>query len=434
MTQVLRFSENFFFGAATAAHQVEGNTSNQWTDWEIDHADEWAHRGPDTDYGLGSMPKAVYEVLKDQIHDPSNYVSGIGADHYHRYEEDFDILCELNLGMYRFSVEWSRVEPDPGQFDQTAIDHYVKVVRALRERGIEPMVTLWHWTVPSWFEDQGGWTVDGAPQLFERFAGRMAEALGPEVTYYTTLNEPEVYTVQGFVTGEWPPGKVKSVKDRGKVRQHLAAAHRLAYQEIHRVNANAQVGLAQSQALWDTPFGLSWPFRKLWTWFSNRDGNHWFLRQLSDHLDFIGLQAYWHGQWRFAKPPQLVATRAMPKPYRSDLGWSQVGRDVHRLLTGLKQYGKPVFVTESGLADHADQYRAQYIDESLMGIYQAIQAGVDIRGYLHWSLLDNFEWDKGFWPQFGLVHIDRKTLKRTIRPSAFHYAEIASARGVKVEA
>jgi len=349
------------------------------------------------------------EALKSK-----NYISGKAADHYNRYERDFDIAKSLGHNAHRFSIEWSRIEPREGKFDKKEIEHYRKVIAALKKRNIEPLVTLWHWTNPLWFVEKGGWTNRKAAHYFSRYVAKVVNELGADVKYWITINEPIVYASHGYLKGDWPPQK-KSPRLYFRVIRHLESAHRHAANAIKIIDHNSLVGISKHNIFFDNEKGSFNHFLRGivdWWW------NYHFLNNIKKHIDFIGLNNYLRTRVRYGFDNNSGENI-------SDVDWELYPESAYQTLKGLKRYKKPVIITENGLADARDNKRAEYIQDVLMYIHKAIQEGVDVRGYLHWSLLDNFEWDKGFWPRFGLVEIDYKNgLKRKVRGSAKEYAKI----------
>lgn len=396
----LTFPHGFYWGAATASHQVEGNTFNQWSEWELSPARraQLESSGLVAQFGL------------------DNYISGIGPDHYHRFNEDFALAHDLGHNATRFSIEWSRIEPEEGVFNAAAIEHYQSVIASTRANKLEPFVTLWHWTVPVWFEAQGGWTNPRATEYFTRFVETIVTAL-PDVTFWITLNEPDIYVMNSYYTGEWPPQKTSAFLSF-HVIQTLIATHKRAYACIKKINSKAQVGIAKHNVYFE-------PARKT---FINRllansaDSlwNHYFLRRINTHQDFIGINNYFHHRIDNGFNKNL-------NHHVSDMGWELYPESLYHVVRAVRHYNKPIYITEHGLADKEDTKRAWFITESLKHLHRAISDGVDVRGYLHWSLMDNFEWAKGYWPCFGLIEIDRETKKRTPRPSALVYKKICQS-------
>lgn len=405
------FPKNFFWGASTASHQVEGKNINQWSVWEQANAKEFSQLAHTRISGL-----PIWGEIKTQAESPNNYISGDGVDHFRRYREDFDIIKQLNLNAFRFGIEWSRIEPEEGIWDETAIEHYRKYIRELRARGIEPFANIWHWTVPVWLEEKGGFKKSENIQYFSKFVQKIADELVDDLTYIITLNEPNVYTSFSYVIGEWPPEE-KSLWTGIKVYRHLLKAHKEAYKILKRRKPQLQIGLAQQLAniqakrphnLVDTT-ATKW-MRYYWNW--------WFLNRCRKQQDFVGFNYYFSDYYRGFRPDN-------PKVPLNDLGWYMEPEGLYPLLLRVwSHYKKPIFITENGVADMNDDFRRWWLEESVVAMEKAISEGVDIRGYLHWSLLDNFEWKYGWWPKFGLVHVDREHgMKRTIRPSAKWFAQ-----------
>ncbi len=356
--------DKFYWGAATSSHQVEGSNQNDWSEFERAHNLE---------------------------------LSGFACDHYNRYKEDFDIAKSLSHNAHRFSIEWSRVEPEEGKFDEQEIQHYRDVISALKERNIESFVTLWHWTIPLWLRDQGGVLSKNFPKLFMRYAERMAREF-PDVKFWITLNEPNVYTGHGYLKGEWPPGE-HSILKLVRANKNLVRAHRHAFVVMKKMNPSVQIGIAQNLIYFSRPLGA---FKKYFY-------NEWFLNQIKNHQDFVGVNYYFSDR--------ISATH-------SDMKWGIDPEGLYFVLKQAGSYQKPVFILENGIANSPDDKRAVFIRDHVAMMQKAKNEGVDVRGYFYWSLLDNFEWANGFWPRFGLVEIDYKTMKRTVRPSALEYKKI----------
>ena len=406
------FPKNFYWGASTAAHQVEGGLHNDWSVWELAHAQELAKGAAHKLSWLSNWPD-----IKDQAEKPANYVSGEGIDHYRRYKEDFDIVEKLNMNAYRFSIEWARLEPEEGQWDEAAVQHYHDYLKELRARGINPFLNIWHWTVPVWFENKGAFTKKANLQYFLRFVQKISDEYGADLNHIVTLNEPNVYASLGFVTASRPPQEKNAWK--GLVSYwNLVQAHKGAYKILKAAHPHLQVGIAAQlgniQAKRSHNFVdviTTRVMRYAWNW--------WFLRRIRNQQDFIGINYYFTDYYQNFKPQN-------PKAPVSDLGWYMEPEGIYPILlrTWLR-FKKPIFITENGVADAHDQYRRWWIEETVIAMERALSEGVDLRGYFHWSLLDNFEWESGYWPRFGLVEVDRKQgMKRTIRPSAKWFGDL----------
>jgi beta-glucosidase len=411
-----KFPSGFLWGASTSAHQVEGGNYNDWSEWEKENADKLAK----TAASKFAHWLPGWEEIKAQAQSPSNYLSDGAADHYNLYEQDFDLMKEIGLNAYRFSIEWSRIEPQYGTFNYKVVDHYKRVIEALKVRGIEPMITLWHWTLPLWFRDLGGWENMDAARYFSDFVNKIVGSC-KDVTFWITLNEPEVYARQSYLVGDWPPQK-RSLRPYLAVINNLALAHNYVVEGLKQIHPGSQVGIAQNNVYLEAaPANI---INKLAVIPLNYWWNEYFLNRINSHLDFIGLNYYFHRKVNFT-PYLSRPTKSLPQ---SDLGWQLHTEGLYHTLMGLKMYKKPVYITEHGLADAKDTLREWYLIESLTQAKRAMDEGLDLRGYMHWSLLDNFEWDKGFWPRFGLIEVDFKTQKRTIRKSAYTLKKIIESR------
>lgn len=406
------FPKGFYWGASTAAHQVEGGHDNQWSEWELAHAQQLAQTA---DERLGWLPN--YEAIQSLATQPENYVSGRGVAHEKLHRQDFDLLQSLNMNAFRFSIEWSKLEPEEGKWDVAAMAYYRDYLAELRERGIEPFVTLWHWTLPRWFADKGGFAKRSNVAYFERFAEKVGQELLGDATYIITLNEPNVYASFSYITGEWVPER-RNIYVGWRVYANLAEAHRRVYRSLKKQNPARMIGIAQQ-------LGDSRPKQPdnrasllgirlgayVWNW--------WFLERIKQQMDFVGCNYY------FTEYRDSFGRMDNPKKPVSDLGWYMEPAGLQAVLeTAWSRYGKPLIVTENGLADANDAHRQWWIEQSIAAMQAALDNGVDLRGYLHWSLLDNFEWKYGWWPKFGLIEVDRdNNMRRDPRPSAHWLAK-----------
>ena len=425
--KILTFPKDFYWGAATSAHQVEGGNHNDWSEWEKKNAERLARKSE----SMYARWIPVWEEIKEQAQNPENYISGRACDHYNRFKEDFQIAKSLNHNAHRFSIEWSRIEPEEGKFNEKEIEHYRQVIKALRERGLEPFVTLWHYTHPLWFIARGGWLHPKAGQSFLRFTKKVVSEYKDDVKYWLTFNEPETVAREGYTQASRPPQERSLIKTF-KAMRNLVEIHKKAYLLIHEINSNAMVSFAESLVFFESY--NKWPhnllLKRILEWWRNGQ----FVPKVISHCDFIGLQYYFHSrirlnpfvsQWGFQFNENKLGV--------SDMGWEIYPEGIYYVLKSLKKYNLPVVITENGLADYRDKYRADFIKDHLVWVHKAISEGVDVRGYFYWSFMDNFEWNQGFWPRFGLVEVDYKTLERKIRPSAKMYAEICKNNELKLE-
>ena len=400
----LKFPKSFLWGAASSAHQVEGGNHNQWSVWELENAQVLAQKSR---YLFGHLPK--WNEIKHEAAKPQNYVSGRATDHYHKYPEDFAILKKLNMNAWRFSIEWSRIEPEEGAWNAEAIEHYRTYLQRLKALDIEPIVTLWHWTQPVWFDQKGGFTKRGNIAYFERFAAKVFDELGRDFRYVITINEPEVYVTKSFFLHDWPP-QVASKSAGIKTLLNLLAAHKKVYKLAHAAGRKYKVSIAKNSGhhyAGDDAW-LSKMAAGVGKWASD----YFILNRIKKHLDFLGVNFY--QTYRYYGYRMHNATEQV-----NDYGWDMQPENIEPVIKDLyDRYNVPIIITENGVADRDDEYRKWWISQTLMAINRSLQSGVKIEGYLHWSLTDNFEWAEGFWPRFGLVAVDYKTLKRHIRPSA----------------
>jgi beta-glucosidase len=421
-----QFPNNFTWGAATSSHQVEGNQHNDWSEWEPKNAQRLAREAPERFAKIAPR----WEEIKPEATSPDSYISGQATDHYNRYKEDVQILKSLNLNAYRFSLEWSRFEPTKGAWEQSAVDHYRDVIDELRANNIEPWITIWHRSLPVWIDKQGGWenkkTIDNFAIFVEKVVGEYKDS----VRFWMPLNEPEFEIIGGYLGGKYPPEK-KNLFAAAKAFTNLAEAHRKAYVIIHRIRPDAMVGIPHAALAVDgykNKF-LNRKLAQIISYFTN-----WrYLNAIQHHMDFVGVQYYTRGTIKLTAkfktqnsagfPFVEQVEKGLPK---SDMGWEIDPSGLTLYLEECwKRYRKPIVITENGIPDRNDTFRAKFITHILTETHKAIQNGIDIRGYFHWSLLDNMEWDKGFWPKFGLVSVDRTTQQRTVRESAKVYGEIA---------
>lgn len=405
---VARFPADFLWGAATAAHQVEGgNRRNDW--WQYEKA--------------GRLP----------------FSSGDACDHLARYESDFDMAKGMGHNCHRFSIEWSRVEPFDGRFDDAALELYARMTDALRERGLEPVITLNHFTLPAWFAQAGGWQRSDAAGRFATYVSHVVRRLGAAVRYWLTINEPTVYVNQGYLNGAWPPMRTRDLIGGTRVFWNLARAHVAAYDAIKSLRPQSMVSFAHSAVCME-PCDPGRSLDRVAARTRDYVYNDLFFRLIgtgwgpSGRLDFVALNYYTRCCVRFAGSPLAVLGRACGLDHhanagpRSDLGWEMYSRGLGAVLRKYQALHLPIFVTENGIATEDDALRCRYIEEHVDAIADAIRSGVRILGYLHWSLLDNFEWDRGTAPRFGLAAVDFLTQSRTPRPSAGVMAQLSEAR------
>jgi beta-glucosidase len=430
ITQPLAFPIGFRWGVATSSHQYEGDTTNnQWHAWE----------------------QAGHIKTGDHV--------GKACDWWAHAEADFDRAQAMGLNALRLSLEWSRIEPQPGAWDTAAIARYRQMLQALRERGMEPLVTLHHFTHPIWFEQSGAFLAPDAVGLFTRYTERVVQELGDLCDFWCTINEPNVYAIVGYQIGDWPPGRHGDFRATVRVLSALAHAHAAAYHAIHRFQPAARVGWAQNYNIFD-PANPKNPLDRFVARVQDDVYNEFFpraiftgdaglpmrlwagdLRDVRGTYDFIGINCYGRDLVRFdlSNPKELFGRRfAPPGVPQGDIAVGEFYGEIYpasigRVIDRLKALGKPIYITENGVADREDRLRPWVIAEAVRTMHAALARGADVRGYYHWSLLDNFEWAEGWGMRFGLIGLDPATQARTPRPSAALYAAIAQANALTPE-
>lgn len=385
---MLRFPEGFWWGAATAAHQIEGNNV---------HSDWWQSEQ------AGLLP----------------YRSDVACNSWTAWRDDIRLLTEIGLNAYRLSIEWARVEPQPGYFDQAALDTYRRQLEALKEAGIEPMVTLHHFVSPRWLAERGGWSNPDVVPRFVDYAERVARQTSDLVRWWITINEPSILAFKSYIEGSWPPHRPYHLRGYVRLMRHARRGHALVRRALRAERPDAMVSMA---------FAI-WPLQPV-RWWSPVDQvmarlGDWLwqgriLSRTLPVLDWIGVNYY--SRTFVGWPWPAKAPGSGP---RTDFGWEIYPQGLYQVLRRVGRYGKPIVITENGIADAADDLRASYIVDHLREVHRAIAEGVDVRGYMHWTLLDNFEWAEGFEQKFGLA-----TRERTLRPSAQVYGSIARANAL----
>jgi len=394
------FPADFFWGAATSSYQVEGDNIN--SDWW-----EWEQR----------------LNLKEK--------SGQATRHYQLYKEDFDLAKALNHNAHRLSIEWSRIEPRDSEFSRTEIEHYVEVIKYLKGLGIEPIVTLHHFTNPQWIAQRGGWLDDKTVDYFLRYVAFVINSLGRDVRYWITINEPNVYVHHSYIIGEWPPQE-KSFSKARRALKNIIKAHVRSYRLIKKFYkdnnlACPQISIAQNMQAFVPCTGslLNRISAMIRSWLYD----YYILNQLArkHSLDFIGINYYSRtlvdvASWRIKNIMFDECSRAHHPLRKNSLGWDIYPQGLYDILLGLKRYGLKIFIMENGICTDDDNLRWDFIKEHLLKISSAIKSGCQILGYIYWSLIDNYEWDKGFSPRFGLIDVDYATYKRTVRQSAKNFA------------
>lgn len=399
--QTLHFPDGFLWGSGTSSFQVEGNIQNsEWWNWEMKYQKE-------------------------------EFRSGIAADHYNRYEEDFKIAEDLKHNAHRLSLEWSRIEPHEREFDTAEIEHYRKVLQSLKSKNIKVMLTLHHFSNPQWFAQKGGWASRHAAKRFERFVKRIIPEYKDLVDYWITINEPTTYTSYAYYTREFPPSE-RNIWKLWWAYWNMAQAHKKAYKAIHKAVPTAQVGMTTAAQSFKH-FHWHSLLEAFVVWAGDLTSNHsFYILTGKKYHDFIGLNYYLNryisinGRWVI---PNLLDISPAKKD-ASDLGWEIYPEGMFDMLLDFNSYHKPIIITENGIASTNDDRRSRFLISYLKEIYHAISIGVDVRGYFYWSFMDNMELHRGFTPRFGLIEIDYETQRRRVRDSARVYAEIIKRNGI----
>jgi beta-glucosidase len=391
-TDAPAFPDGFLWGTATAAHQIEGgNWNNDWWAWE--HADDT----------------------------PCEEPSGDACDSWNRWADDADLVAGLGVGTYRFSIEWSRIEPEPGEWSHAAIARYRAQCEVLLARGVEPTVTFHHFTNPRWVAARGGWEEPATAELFAAFCGRAAAELGDVMRRACTINEPNIVATVGWLLGAFPPGK-SDRELRRRVNGVMIDGHRRAVEAIRRAAPGVPVGLTLSMTDYQAAAGAEAQRDRI------RGAMEDVFLDATDGDDFLGVQTYTRervGPDGRLPPEDGVPVLPMGYEYWPDAleaclrrAWDRTGGRV------------PLLVTENGIGTDDDAQRRAYVHAALAGLQRCLADGLDVRGYTYWSLLDNFEWVFGYRPRFGLVAVDRTTFVRTPKPSARWFAEVIGANAL----
>lgn len=396
------FPDGFLFGTAQSAHQVEGgNTNSDWWQWE------------------------------HQAGTPCRQPSGDACDFYHRYREDIVLMAGFGFNAFRFGIEWARIEPAEGEFSQAALDHYRRVLAACHEHRITPIVTFHHFTLPRWLQELGGFSSERYPALFARYCDRAAAALGDLIAYACTINEPEGLGEGGFILGVNPPGRKNDIDGMWRVVEHALEAHRLGAAAI-RTRARIPVGVAL--ALPDLLYEDGALPGDTHVELNSQVSDRFF--DLARDDEFIGVQTYTRNRFGPEGPrgPHVEWGKGPPVE-TADI--TQLGQEVYPPALGntirrawKSTGGTPILVTENGIGTAHDEKRIAFLEASLKEVQGCLAEGIDVRSYLYWSLLDNFEWSLGYAATFGLVAVDRQTFARRPKPSAYWLGAVARRRTV----
>ena len=403
-----KFPENFLWGVATSSYQIEGNNSN--SDWW-----EWEKQGK------------------------SDNESGKACDYWNLYKKDHDLLQELGVNIFRLSIEWARVEPKEGVFDEQAINHYHEILKDLKRRKIKVQLALWHWTSPIWFQKKYGFHKKKSSKIFTKYAEKMAKEFDGFIDTYITFNEPMVPLGMGYLGGAFPPGCKNPIKFILAIN-NIAKAHRASYEIIHRINNNAQVGITYLYNWYESEgFGILLnTINSVAQWYRiDLLGN-----KIKDYQDYIGVDYYRLGKikfnWKNIKMDarnQTYLGFTIEEDKNNVMKWITYPEGIYNVLKEASaKFKLPIYITENGGPTRAgleDEERIKFIQNHLAFVHKAIGEGVDVRGYNFWSLMDNPEWLYGYDPKFGLIEMDYKTLERKPRKSFYAYKEIIKNNGLE---
>jgi len=419
------FPRGFLWGTATASHQVEGNnTNNNWWAWEQE---------------AGRIAQG--------------HQSGLACDWWGgRWREDFDRAVEGGQNAHRLSIEWSRVQPEPGRWDEEALDRYRQMLRGLNERGLTPMVTLHHFTDPLWLAEQGGWENPLVVGYFEAYTRRVVEALREVASLWVTINEPNVLMAFAYLLGLWPPGK-KGIAAAEKVMTNQVRAHAAAYRAIHSLQPAAQVGIALNctpmlpARRWFTPDHMVANLQhRIFVDFFPRAISSGVLRlfgrrrrvpEAKNTQDYLGINYYTREYVAFdlLKPGNFFMRRFYPPEAELSVTGHQANdpAGIYAAIQWGAKFGLPMMITENGVEDPDDHLRPRYLAQHLHQVWRAVNFNYPVKGYFHWTLVDNFEWERGWTQRFGLWELDLETQARRKRTSAGLYAEICRENGISSE-
>jgi len=399
------FPPEFLWGAAISSYQTEGdNLNSDWYLWEKE--------------------KKIT-------------AAGRAANHYELFKEDFRLAKELNLKSLRISLEWARIFPQKNKCSDEALLHYKESIKLLNSLDIKPFVTLHHFTNPIWFSRAGGWLLSKNIDYFLEYVRKAANELKHDVHYWHIINEPMVYLYNGFIAGIWPPG-IKSLNTAKKVLDNIISAYRDGYQEIKNIYKQEGLECNVSFAKHVRKFEACPSFNFGQNFISSSLRDKLFNIDLLDYLsqkhclDSIAINYYCKEYVKFNGALGAQCRHPHHKEHKNFLGWYVYPQGLYEFLKRFKKYKLPIFITENGTAEVSDSLYEEYLLSHLTSVARAISEGVDIKGYFWWSLVDNFEWDKGFGPRFGLIEVDYGNFKRKIKPFAYTYAKICKDNRIDI--
>lgn len=413
------FPPDFLWGTATASHQVEGNNkNNDWWMWE----------------------QQAGKILQ-------GHRSGLACDWWEHAEADLDLAAEMGTNAHRLSVEWSRIEPEPSVFDSAVLDRYRQIIVAMHQRGIEPMVTLHHFSNPLWLVEKGDFNSRIVVDYFQRFAGKVADTLGDLVPKWITINEPMVYVFMRYLNGRFPAPQQTGVSAGMRAVRNLLRCHAAAYHTIKEKFPQAQVGVAKNMLVLQARPGatalerwwagqIAWLFNEMWMesmvngrfrWPAGRSS----VKGLAGSFDFVGINYYTRFFVKFPPGKEMIYVSQEPDAVISDGNYGEVyPAGLYQMIKDATKYQKPIYITENGVPDMEDKIRPSFILTHLREIWRAISFCYPVMGYYYWSLVDNFEWDRGWTQRFGLIEMNPETQERQWRKSGRLYSEICRSQSI----
>ena len=400
----IKFPSEFLWGSSISSYQVEGsNEASDWFAWE-----------------------------KNQYLEPAGKSTG----HYNLFRDDISLAHSLGHNALRFSIEWSRIYHSKNSVSRFEIDHYLDVLSFLRSKGMVPIVTLHHFTNPHWFAERGGWLRKESVDEFISYVKTIVFQLKSYVRYWIVFNEPMVYIYNGFIEGIWPPG-IKSLGEASLALSNIMKAYVLAYGEIKRIYGRdrSYVSIAKNMRVFTPCYYFNLGQNNVFAYLRSHFFNFRIINYLVGRrcLDFIGLNYYCREFVRCGKTIfGFECKDTHHKGLRNTLGWFIYPRGLYLLLMGLRRYNLPVIITENGTSEDSDSSYSRFLHLHIESVAKAISSGADVRGYLWWSLLDNFEWDKGYKHRFGLVKVDFNTFERKPKKFALEYKKICVDNAIEV--
>jgi beta-glucosidase len=415
----LTFPPDFLWGTATAAYQVEGNNTNSdWWAWE----------------------QADGRILH-------NHKSGRASDWWENAEVDLDTAADMGTNAHRLSLEWSRIESEPSVFDHYALDRYRQILQAMHKRGIEPMVTLHHFSNPLWLVEKGDFSSQIVVDYFQRFTARVVDALGDLVPKWITINEPMVYMLMRYLVGTFPAAQKKGLTAGLEAVKHLLMCHTAAYHTIKQTYPQAEIGVAKNFPIFQAKPGSRFP-SKWWAGRVNSLFNEMWMQamvngrlrspfgstkipNLAGSFDFVGVNYYTRFYLKFPPSKGFYETDWGPGAVVSDGNYGEVyPAGLYQVIKNALKYNKPIYITENGVPDADDDLRPSFLLTHLREVWRAISFCFPVMGYYHWSLVDNFEWDRGWTQRFGLIELDPETQARKLRRSGELYANICHQQAI----